>query len=128
MIDLKKAFILNRTTRMWERVKPLLDKTSNKNDKKLKEYIDEFFKLKKKIVFFSVIRGICFFFLYFSVISGLTGNLYFIGNIISYFAVISSVIGTTIFGIGVIITTKYIDIFVSDAHVVLNFIIKIIDE
>ncbi|MFW5745995.1 MAG: hypothetical protein ACOCWQ_00400 [Nanoarchaeota archaeon] len=119
---------LNRVTRIESRLHPYVEylgklKTTKKQSERIREYLSQFHRLRTRARILYVLRGIVVIFLYISVISAIAPDILFLGRALEKVSVITGIVGTGFFFICLAIVTKYIQLFVSDAHVIADHII-----
>ncbi len=125
----KKTLSLSRINRIWYDVRPyandLIEKGSKKDKELAIEYRGQLGKIRKKTNTLMIIRGICYALLYVSLLSAFLGDIIIISEAVQFIALLSGVLGASILIALVAILTKFINIYVSDAHIRADFIIAL---
>lgn len=124
-----KKFSLNRTYRIYSEIREIggtLEPKLNKKDKKIfREKMEKLRKIYKKSMIFYVIRGIAFVLLYISTASYLFGSMLILEWFASTLVVIAGLLGVTILAGIVYLCQTMINLYISDAHLVSDYIIAL---
>jgi hypothetical protein len=120
---------INRIHRLYDEIKEIgrkIEPKLNEKDKRLyNQKMKRLKKLYKKSMVFYVIRAIAGILLYISVVSVLFGNVFLLEWFTDALIVIAGILGTTILAVLLYISQLLINLYISDAHLVSDYIVAL---
>jgi hypothetical protein len=93
--------------------------------KEASEHITELYKIRRKVRIVKAIRVVVYILLYLSFMAALTKDVLFIRRVTGFAALLTGIIGTTVFLVMLGVLNKIANIYVSDAHIRVSFIVAI---
>ena len=122
-------FSLNRTTRMWKALEPHVNELQKQGpkhiQKELKGHIEKFEKIQARVRVLRACNAMAFLLLYVSVVSTFVGGFFIIEEVLSIAQFVSGIAGSTALIVLIAIFSKLINLYVSDAHIIADFIVAL---
>lgn len=120
---------IDRVTRLWAMIQPHILHINKKCPTEIKKEVKENTKrlknIKKRVGILKIIRMVCFVGLYFSIFSAIFGNVFVLQPALVFAAMISGLLGSTILIVIIVLIGRAVDIHITEAHMIANFIMAI---
>jgi hypothetical protein len=119
----------NRMHRLYAELKEIgkkLEPKLNKKDKQLyKDKMNRLKKIYKKSMVFYIIRAITGILLYVSLLALIFGNIFLLEWFTNTLTIVAGILGTTILAILLYISQLLVTIYISDGHLVADYIVAL---